>query len=121
MKRETTSPNVHIIDEAFYMPQLDRYRRIWLYLPDGYEASDRSYPVIYMHDGQNLFEEWSAFSEEWCVDETLNELNARCIIVGIDNGGEKRLNEYNIYDHDEFGKGEGKKYISFIANTLKPY
>jgi predicted alpha/beta superfamily hydrolase len=118
---ETTSNNVHIIDNAFYIPQLDRYRRIWLYLPAGYDASEEEYPVIYMHDGQNLFEEWSAFSEEWCVDETLDELNAKCIVVGIDNGGETRMNEYNIYDHPQFGKGEGRQYLDFIVHTLKPY
>lgn len=121
MKKETTSPNVHIIDKAFYIPQLDRYRRIWLYLPDDYDLSDEEYPVIYMHDGQNLFEDWSAFSDEWCVDETLDELQAKCMVVGIDNGGGTRVNEYNIYDHPEFGKGEGRKYLDFLAHTLKPY
>ena len=121
MNKETTSPNLYIIDEAFYIPQLDRYRRIWLYLPAGYNLSEEEYPVIYMHDGQNLFEEWSAFSEEWGVDETLDELQAKCIVVGIDNGGEHRLNEYNIYDHNEFGKGEGRKYLDFIVSKLKPF
>jgi predicted alpha/beta superfamily hydrolase len=121
MKKETTSANVHIIDEAFYIPQLDRYRRIWLYLPADYDHSEEEYPVIYMHDGQNLFEEWSAFGQEWGVDETLDELQAKCIVVGIDNGGEHRLNEYNIYDHPQFGKGEGRQYLEFIKNELKPF
>ncbi len=103
------------------MPQLDRYRRIWLYLPAGYDSSEATYPVIYMHDGQNLFEEWSAFSEEWSIDETLDEQHGQCIVVGIDNGGGKRLTEYNIYDHPEYGKGEGRSYLDFIVQTLKPY
>jgi predicted alpha/beta superfamily hydrolase len=65
--------NVWIPDEAFYMPQLDRYRRIWLYLPEGYERSRQEYPVLYMHDGQNLFDDSISFSGSWKVHETLNE------------------------------------------------
>ena len=81
--------NVYIIDKAFYMPQLQRSRRIWLYLPSEYQSSKQYYPVLYMQDGQNLFEDWSAFSEEWGVDEALNSVQEKCIVVGIDNGGEK--------------------------------
>jgi hypothetical protein len=47
----TAAENVAVIDEEFYIPQLDRYRRIWIYLPPDYEEGDDHYPVIYMHDG----------------------------------------------------------------------
>ncbi|HYE76358.1 MAG TPA: hypothetical protein VEI97_00090, partial [bacterium] len=50
----TASPSVSILSQSFAMPQLGRTRRIWLYLPPGYATSTRSYPVLYMHDGQNL-------------------------------------------------------------------
>jgi len=116
-----SSHNVYIIDKAFYMPQLKRSRRIWLYLPPNYHLSKQHYPVVYMQDGQNLFEEWSAFGEEWGVDETLNELNGRCIVVGIDNSPERRMNEYTTQDHEKYGTGEGALYLSFLVNTLKPY
>lgn len=113
--------NVHIFDEAFYMPQLQRSRRIWLYLPPDYSSSRNSYPVLYMHDGQNLFDAATAFGgEEWGVDETMDTVKNKCIIVGIDNGGAKRINEYNFYDTDEHGAGEGRAYVSFIVDTLKP-
>ncbi|GAB4091877.1 alpha/beta hydrolase [Flaviaesturariibacter terrae] len=115
------APNVYILDTAFYMPQLGRYRRIWLYLPPDYHESDKSYPVLYMHDGQNLFEEWSAFGEEWQVDETIDEAERKCIVVGIDNGGEHRLREYKLHDDPEFGKGEGRPYLAFLTETLKPF
>jgi predicted alpha/beta superfamily hydrolase len=115
------SANVHIIDNAFFMPQLQRSRRIWLYLPAEYRTSRQHYPVLYMQDGQNLFEDWSAFGEEWGVDETLNALKSKCIVVGIDNGIDKRLNEYTLHDHERYGKGEGAQYLSFMVNTLKPY
>jgi metallo-beta-lactamase class B len=117
----TATANVKIIDTAFYMPQLKRSRRIWLYLPTGYSKTRKHFPVVYMHDGQNLFDESSAFGEEWQVDETLDNMRAKCIIVGIDNGRERRLTEYNFHDNDKFGKGEGAKYVDFIVDTLKPY
>lgn len=111
--------NVEVIDECFYMPQLDRHRRIWVYKPSGYYRTDKRYPVVYMHDGQNLFDEAIAFGEEWGIDDTLNKMLAECIIVGIDNC-ECRMTEYNFNNHDEYGEGEGRKYIEFIAHTLKP-
>jgi predicted alpha/beta superfamily hydrolase len=123
----TASVNVHIIDTAFYMPQLNRYRKIWIYLPSSYnKIKNKTYPVLYMHDGQNLFNrQTAAFAEEWGVDECLDtlaaKLNKECIVVGIDNGGDKRMTEYNPYDDAKYGKGEGKQYIDFIATTLKSY
>jgi predicted alpha/beta superfamily hydrolase len=120
VKTAPTSKNVWIIDSAFYMPQLGRYRRVWLYLPGEYPRSKRSYPVLYMHDGQNLFEAWSSFSGEWGVDETLDTLQGKCIVVAIDNGGERRMSEYSFHD-TEHGPGEGRPYIDFIVHTLKPY
>ncbi|MDB4303606.1 alpha/beta hydrolase-fold protein, partial [Desulfosarcina sp.] len=60
----TAAENVEVMDEDFYMPQLDRNRRIWLYLPPGYDNSTHHYPVIYMHDGQNLFDAVTSFVGE---------------------------------------------------------
>lgn len=124
-KKYTASPQVRIMDTAFQIPQLNRKRRIWVYLPKGYATSSRIYPVLYMQDGQNLFNEQTAAFGEWGVDECLDSLQQRtgkeCIVVGIDNGGDNRLREYNPYDHPQFGKGEGKAYADFLAQTLKPY
>jgi predicted alpha/beta superfamily hydrolase len=121
----TASDNVTIMDESFYMPQLDRYRRIWVYLPPGYDGSDERYPVLYMHDGQNLFDAATSFVGEWEVDETLNNLASKDymvpIVVGIDNGGEYRLDEYSPWFNPGYGGGEGEKYIQFIIETLKPH
>ncbi len=61
----TASRNVYIIDNSFYIPTLNRTRRIWIYLPEGYTTSKKKYPVLYMHDGQNLFDEATSFSGEW--------------------------------------------------------
>ncbi|MFT4152595.1 alpha/beta hydrolase [Parafilimonas sp.] len=122
----TASVNVHIIDTAFLMPQLNRYRRIWIYLPPSYnKLKTNTYPVLYMQDGQNLFSEQTAFSNEWGIDESLDSMakngNKECIVVGIDNCGDKRMNEYNPYNDAKYGKGEAKLYIDFLAITLKPF
>ncbi|RYZ20963.1 MAG: alpha/beta hydrolase [Chitinophagaceae bacterium] len=122
-KKSSATSRVRIISERFYMPQLDRYRRVWVCLPKGYERGGH-YGVLYMHDGQNLFEDTTAFSGEWGVDEamdTLQQHTGGLIIVGIDHGGATRINEYSPYDMERFGKGEGAAYTGFLVNTLKPY
>jgi metallo-beta-lactamase class B len=116
----SVSRNVHILDSAFNIPQLGRERRIWIYLPRNYFESKTKYAVLYMHDGQNLFNNATSFAGEWGVDEALDSARKQCIVVGIDNGGVKRMTEYNPYDHEKFGKGEGDLYVDFIAKTLKP-
>jgi len=121
-KKHTASANVHIISEKFDMPQLGRQRRIWIYLPADYESSRKKYPVIYMHDGQNLFDEYTSGYGEWGLDEIMDKLPVKeqCIIVGIDHGGEYRISEYDPYD-TKYGKGQGDAYLDFLVKNLKPY
>jgi len=124
-KRYSASPQVRVLDTAFNMPQLNRKRKVWIYLPKGYTTSAKNYPVLYMQDGQNLFNDQTAFAGEWGVDECLDtlqqQLKKECIVVAIDHAGEKRISEYNPWDHPQYGKGEGKAYAEFLAKTLKPY
>lgn len=123
-KDSTASKHVHLLDAAFYMPQLNRYRRILIYLPPHYATSQKKYPVLYLQDGQNVFDAATSFSGEWGVDETLDSLPPsveNCIVVAVDNSGEKRLNEYNPYNMKEHGKGEGNAYVDFLATSLKPF
>ena len=121
----TVAKNVSVLAKDFEIPQLDRKRRVWVYLPPGYRKSKEPYPVVYMHDGQNLFDANASFSGEWGVDETLNKLfeekNLQLIVVGIDNGGSKRLDEYSPWVNKKYGGGEGDAYLEFIVKTLKPY
>ncbi|MEM0541421.1 alpha/beta hydrolase-fold protein [Flavobacterium sp. j3] len=121
----TAASNVSILSTSFFMPQLNRSRKIWLYLPPDYYTSTKTYPVIYMQDGQNIFDNATSFSGEWQVDETLNTLfqqgNYGAIVVGIDNGGTERLNEYSPWNNPAYGGGQGDLYSQFIAETLKPY
>ncbi|MBK8567234.1 MAG: T9SS type A sorting domain-containing protein [Saprospiraceae bacterium] len=122
----TAAPNVHLLDADFFMPQLNRNRRIMIYLPPDYETTQKRYPVLYMHDGQNLFDNATSFSGEWGVDESLNDLHAQgdygCIVVGIDNGGALRLDELAPWVNPDYNEGgEGGQYVDFIVETLKPY
>lgn len=125
-KKHTTTSNVKILSENFNIPQLKATRKIWIYLPPDYKTSNKKYPVIYMHDGQNLFDDFTSFSGEWSVDETLNELyketGKSAIVIGIDNGGDKRLAEYSPWNNANYKTiGEGDLYVEFVAKTLKPY
>lgn len=122
----TAAANVHVLDDNFYMPQLNRYRRILIYLPPDYETTQKRYPVLYMHDGQNLFDAATSFSGEWEVDESLNQLHAQgdygCIVVGIDNGEALRIDELAPWVNPNYNEGgEGGQYIDFIVETLKPF
>ena len=121
----TASENVSVMSNDFYMPQLDKTRRIWIYLPPDYETSGKSYPVLYMHDGQNLFDASTSYAGEWEVDETLNTLFNNGIkvpiVVGIDNGGEARIDEYTPWSNPQYGGGGGENYAAFLTETLKPY
>ena len=68
----TAQPNVHVLPTPFVIPGLNRQRTVRIYLPPGYGRAQRRYPVLYMHDGQNLFDDATAYAGEWGVDETLN-------------------------------------------------
>lgn len=121
----TAAENVSILDLNFNIPQLNRTRRIWVYLPPDYDTSTNTYPVLYMQDGQNLFDANTSFSGEWEVDESLNDLFANgdegIIVIGIDNGGGSRIDEYSPWVNPQYGGGEGDEYVNFIVETLKPH
>ncbi|WP_422355956.1 alpha/beta hydrolase [Roseivirga pacifica] len=123
--KSTASQNVHIVEKEFDIPGLERNRQIRVYLPPEYEGSAKSYPVLYMHDGQNLFDNATSFVGEWGVDEILDSLyysaGLELIVVGVDNGGANRIHELTAWNHEKYGKAEGQAYMSFIVSTIKPY
>lgn len=112
---------------AFSSPQLQNTRALRLYLPPSYqENAAKRYPVLYMHDGQNLFDAKSAaYGVEWNVDETVNRLIAtgvldEIIVVGIDNTPE-RIPEYTPCCDKKYGGGRLDAYQRFVVDTVKPY
>ena len=120
----TFYPDIRIVANRFNLPQLRRRRRISVLLPWNYEQSDRHYPVLYLQDGQNLFEDTAPFGT-WGVDKKLAALAQKglgdFIVVAIDHGGKERINEYSPYDLPKWGEGHGRAYARFMAETLKPY
>ena len=124
-KASTALPGVSLLPELLEIPGLGRKRQIRMYVPPNYATSNKRYPVLYMHDGQNLFDDATSFVGEWKVDETLDALSKEgkleLIVVGIDNGGDKRMTELNAWDNPRFGAAEGRQYTDFIVKTLKPY
>ncbi len=125
VKPSSAAPNVTVLAEKLAMPGLNRERGLRIYLPPSYAKSPaKRYPVLYMHDAQNLFDAATSFAGEWGVDETLNELAAKqgleLIVVGIDNGGEQRLSELTFFPSGASPKPEGEAYLRFIVEVVKP-
>lgn len=101
---------------------LEADRDIWVYLPSQY-TENKNYPVLYMHDGQNLYWDSLAFAGTWDLESNLAELkkeNIDIIIVGIANGGEKRMEELSWFTNPQYPSGKGKAYLSFIVEELMP-
>lgn len=117
-------PIVEIISEKFYIPQLNRTRKIWALLPYNYNKTEKTYPVLYLQDAQNLFNEGSDFGN-WEIDKKMSILaeygRGDLIIIAIENGREDRIKEYVLDNSSITENAEGKKYIRFLADTLKPY
>lgn len=67
--RPSQLPKIHLISEEFEIPQLNKTRKIWALLPHDYDTSDENYPVLYLHDAQNLFNENAEFGN-WQIDKS---------------------------------------------------
>jgi predicted alpha/beta superfamily hydrolase len=111
----------------FWSPQLGNGRTLVIYLPPSYsENLTKRYPVLYMHDGQNLFEAaTSAFGTEWRVDENINAAVGagrmdEVIVVGVANTG-NRIWEYTPCCDATYGGGGADSYERFLIDTVKPY
>jgi predicted alpha/beta superfamily hydrolase len=109
--------------DCIYSPQLRNSRHLLVYLPPSYGRTERRYPVIYMHDGQNLFDPATSFAGEWGVDQTLEAASddgIEAIIVAIPNIGPERTNEYSPFLDEKNGGGKGERYLRFLTETVKP-
>jgi predicted alpha/beta superfamily hydrolase len=103
--------------------ELANTRDILVYLPPSYPTANQTYATLYMHDGQNLFDEATSFAGEWRVDEALEELaeeGIEAIVVGVPNTGAERLQEYSPFHDARFGGGRAADYVKFIVETVKP-
>lgn len=121
------------MEEHFlHVPYYNEDRRIRVLLPKDYHKEDwASYPVLYMHDGQNVFYSKEAFSGySWKVIPTIkaNKDLPKVIIVGIDNAEDNRLNEYAPWMTDvgttpetASAGGDGMAYGDWVVTTVKPF
>lgn len=109
--------------EPLRSPQRHNERSIYVYLPPSYDLGDTRYPVVYMQDGQNLFDAALSFAGEWGVDESIDRMSedgVEAIVVGIPNLAAERFEEYSPFPDPKHGGGDGDSYLAFIADTLKP-
>jgi predicted alpha/beta superfamily hydrolase len=116
-------PQIQLLSDEFEIPQLNTTRKIWALLPHDYDASEESYPVMYLQDAQNLFNEEAEYGN-WEIDKKLAVMSeykvGKIIVIAVEHAEEDRIKEYNV-GKTLLGKGRGKKYIQFLVETLKPY
>jgi predicted alpha/beta superfamily hydrolase len=106
-----------------WSPQLRNRRGVDVYLPASYGSARRRYAVVYLHDGQNLWDPTIAFGgTTWQLDRAIPALADRgfeAIFVGVHNTGAARLAEYSPFPDPRHGGGRGARYVSFLRDTLK--
>lgn len=116
-------PKVHLISDEFEIPQLNKTRRVWALLPHDYDQTTERYPVLYLQDAQNLFNEKAQYGN-WEIDKKLAVMSeykiGKIIVIAIEHADQDRIKEYNV-GNTVLGAGQGKKYIRFITDTLKPF
>ena len=135
MPKHTLTGNIKR-HRAFPSKVLGNRRDVLVYLPPGYRRfSTKDYPVLYLHDGQNVFDAATAFAGvEWGVDETAERLIQKkliepLIIVAVANTGEERIHEYaptrGVIDarakRKKRSRGVARVYGHFLINELKPF
>ncbi len=121
-RRRTAPGRLEVIPDV-ESRELGNQRDILVYLPSSYDKSDKPYPVLYMHDGQNLFDPATSFAGEWGVDTALARAprkGRRAIVVGIPNAGIERIREYSPFVDARIGGGRGDTYLDWIEQTVKP-
>ncbi|MGH7629703.1 MAG: alpha/beta hydrolase [Gemmatimonadales bacterium] len=109
--------------EDVHSPELGNRRDVVVALPPSYGDGDVRYPVVYMHDGQNLFDPATSYAGDWKLRDTLiahaaNGIEA--IAVAIPSMGEERKDEYGPFPDARHGGGRGQAHARFVVHTLKP-
>ena len=116
-------PKIEVLSEQGGIPENIKTRRIAALLPYDYYQSDKHYPVLYLQDGQNLFDDNAPFGN-WAVDKKLAVLQEQglgdMIVIAIDHAKEQRAKEFTPSYKTTLGVGEGRKYVRFLAQRLKP-
>lgn len=125
-----------IILDSIYVPCSDEVRTLRVYLPQDYSDNSEQYKVLYIHDGQNVFEDKDAtFGRSWRMksylnNNEINHLHENIVVVALDNSETRRYNEYspwvcekpksNFKENEVYG-GNGEEYGRFFAQDLRQY
>ena len=120
--RRARAGTIHVLP-AVESPQLGNRRDILVYTPGSYERGTTRYPVIYMQDGQNLFDPATSFAGDWGLKAALARASRRgieTIVVAIPNMGSDRIDEYSPFSDPKAGGGNGDQYLRFLIDTVKP-
>lgn len=111
-----------VVVASVFSPELENRRRVLVYLPPSYGQAGMHFPVLYMQDGQNLFDPATAFGgQSWQVGETMSRLaqeGREAIVVAVDHMDALRIAEYNPFA--AWQQGQGEQYVRFLTDTLKP-
>ena len=111
-----------MVAHAVHSPQLRNQRDLFVYLPAGYQQSEERYPVVYLHDAQNLFDPALSFAgDTWQAGEAMTGLardGIEAIVVGLSHMGDQRIVEYNPFPH--WKRGKGPRHLAFVIETVKP-
>jgi predicted alpha/beta superfamily hydrolase len=117
-------PIIHDLSSKFKVPDPIKTRRISILLPWDYYSSTERYPIVYLQDGQNLFQDKSPYGN-WHIDRKVARLSAqkdkRVIILAVDHTHENRLAEYTPPHVPDRAEAYGKDYIDFLKNDIIPY
>jgi len=106
-----------------FSPELRNFRDLLVALPPGYARGTRRHPVVYVQDGQNLFDPETAYAGDWGLRATLARLakdEVEAVVVGVPNAGRYRLYEYGPFRDPRLGGGGGDRYLDFLIGTVKP-
>ena len=121
---------MHYTKEVRFINSLQREGILYIGLPDGYDSTEKRYPVLYMHDGHNVFDVNDSYGKAiWDVVGAFknNSKLPPCIVVGLACAmeGNQRIEEYNVFPSSLPGTndtilGRGKHYLDYLLHELKP-
>lgn len=121
----TAGHTVRVFTPPLQWSALRYPRQLRVYLPPDYGRSQRHYPVLYMFDAQNLFDDATSYAGEWGVDESLDRLAREdgfaAIVVGIDHGNDRRIHELIPYWNVRFLPNMGTGFVEDLVRTVKPF
>ena len=116
------APSLHVW-RKLRSRELHNYRDVFVALPPSHAAGGGPWPVVWMQDGQNLFDPAMSFAGAWGLVPVLRDLAAdgfEVVVVGIANSGRFRRFEYSPFRDAEHGGGDGDHYLTFITDTVMP-